>query len=89
MQGQNVFRVQAQGQAVTAEQGDSQLKGQRASRGYAQCRAANAKLACMRLTMMSTRLASPLRVLFSPKAFTRVVIFFLGSGRLMARMAGL
>ncbi len=41
------------------------------------------------LTMMSTRLASPLRVLFSPKAFTRVVMFFLGSGRLMARMAGL
>ena len=39
--------------------------------------------------MMSTRLASPLRVLFSPKAFTRVVMFFLGSGRLMARMAGL
>ena len=41
------------------------------------------------LTMMSTRLASPLSVLFSPKAFTRVVMFFLGSGLLMARMAGL
>ena len=56
---------------------------------HADCRAASAKLAGVRLTMMSTRLASPLRVLFSPKAFTRVVMFFLGSGRLMARMAGL
>lgn len=39
--------------------------------------------------MIRTRLASPLRVLFSPNAFTRVVMFFLGSGLLMARMAGL
>ena len=40
-------------------------------------------------TMMRTRLARLLRVLFSPKAFTRVVMFFLGSGLLMARIAGL
>ena len=39
--------------------------------------------------MMRTRLARLLRVLFSPKAFTSVVMFFLGSGLLMARMAGL
>ena len=39
--------------------------------------------------MTSTRLASSRRVGFSPKAFTRVVIFFLASGRDMARMAGL
>lgn len=39
--------------------------------------------------MMRTRLASSRRVGFSPKAFTRVVIFFLASGRDMARMAGL
>ena len=41
------------------------------------------------ITMISTRLAKPRRVLFSPKALTRVVMFFLGSGLLIARMAGL
>ena len=41
------------------------------------------------LTMISTKLASSRKVLFSPKAFTRVVMFFLASGRLIARMAGL
>ncbi len=40
-------------------------------------------------TMMSTRLASSRRVGFSPKALTSVVMFFLASGRDMARMAGL
>lgn len=39
--------------------------------------------------MMSTRLASSRRVGFSPKALTSVVMFFLASGRDMARMAGL
>ena len=38
---------------------------------------------------MSTRLASRWRVSSSPKAFTRVVKFFLASGRDMARMTGL
>ena len=41
------------------------------------------------LTMMSTRLAMLRSLLFSPKALTRVVMFFLASGRLMARMTGL
>ena len=39
--------------------------------------------------MTSTKLASSRRVGFSPKAFTRVVMFFLASGLDMARMAGL
>ena len=39
--------------------------------------------------MMSTRLASSRSVGFSPKALTSVVMFFLASGRDMARMAGL
>ena len=43
----------------------------------------------MQLTMMSTRLASSRSVGFSPKALTSVVMFFLASGRDMARMAGL
>ena len=39
--------------------------------------------------MMRTRLASSRSVGSSPKALTRVVMFFLASGRDMARMAGL
>ena len=39
--------------------------------------------------MMSTRLASSRSIAFSPNALTSVVMFFLVSGRDMARMAGL
>ena len=38
---------------------------------------------------MSTRLASSRSIAFSPNALTSVVMFFLVSGRDMARMAGL
>lgn len=41
------------------------------------------------LPMISTRFAISLRVLFLPYALTSVVIFFLASGRLMARITGL
>lgn len=40
-------------------------------------------------TMISTRLASSRSMGCLPKAFTSVVMFFLASGRLMARIAGL
>ena len=43
----------------------------------------------MMLTMIRTRLASSRSVGSSPKALTRVVMFFLASGRDMAKMAGL
>ena len=39
--------------------------------------------------MMRTRLASSRSVGFSPNALTRVVMFFLASGRDMARITGL